>query len=40
MIRVIQYNCGITYEWTIVALETGVECRADVVCLEEPPRAS
>jgi len=26
-----------SYEWTIAALETGVERRADVVCLQEPP---
>jgi hypothetical protein len=38
MIRVIQHNCARSYEWTIAALETGVECRADVVCLQEPPR--
>jgi len=38
MIRVIQHNCGRSYEWTIGAPETGVECRADVVCLQEPPR--
>ena len=38
MIRVIQHNCPRSYEWTIVALEMGVERRADVVCLQEPPR--
>ena len=38
MIRVIQHNCARSYEWTIAALETGVECRADVVCLPEPLR--
>jgi len=38
MIRVIQHNCARSYKWTIVALETGVERRADVVCLQEPPR--
>jgi len=38
MIRVIQHNCARSYEWTIAALETGVERRADVVCLQEPPR--
>jgi len=38
MIRVIQHNCARSYEWTIAALETGVEGRADVVCLQEPPR--
>jgi len=40
MIRVIQHNCARSYEWTIVVLETGVEHRADVVCLQEPPRES
>jgi len=34
MIRVIQHNCARSYEWTIAALETGVERRADVVCLQ------
>jgi hypothetical protein len=38
MIRVIQNNCTRSYEWTITALKTGVERRADVVCLQEPPR--
>jgi len=38
MIRVIQHNCLRSYEWTIAALETRVESRADVVCLREPPR--
>jgi hypothetical protein len=38
MIRVIQHNCARSYEWTIAALETGFERRADVVCLQEPPR--
>jgi len=38
MVRLIQHNCVRLYEWTIVALETGVECRTDVVCLQEPPR--
>jgi len=38
MNRVIQQNCARSYEWTIAALETGVECRADVVCLPEPLR--
>jgi len=37
MIRVIQHNCTRTYEWTFAALETGVELRADIVCLPEPP---
>jgi len=38
MISVIQHNCARSYEWTIAALETGVKRRADVVCLQEPPR--
>jgi len=38
MIRVIQHNCARSYEWTIAALETGVERRANVVCFQEPPR--
>jgi endonuclease/exonuclease/phosphatase family metal-dependent hydrolase len=38
MIRVIQQNCARSYEWTIAALDTGVERRAEVVCLQEPPR--
>jgi len=40
MIEVNQHNSERSYEWTIVVLETGVECRADVVCLPEPPRES
>jgi endonuclease/exonuclease/phosphatase family metal-dependent hydrolase len=38
MIRAIQHNCARSYEGTIAALETGVERRVDVVCLQEPPR--
>ena len=38
MIRVIQHNCARSYKWTMAALETGVKCRADVVCLHEPMR--
>jgi len=38
MIRVIQHICARSYEWTIVVLETAVELRADVVCLQQPPR--
>jgi hypothetical protein len=38
MSRAIQRNCARSYEWTIAALETGVERSADVVCLQEPPR--
>jgi len=37
MIRVIQHNCARSYEWTIAALEMGVERRADIVCLQELP---
>jgi hypothetical protein len=33
-----QHNCARWYEWTIAPLETGVECTADVVCKQEPPR--
>ena len=36
MIRVIQHNCAMSYKWTNAAQGTGVECRADVVCLQEP----
>jgi len=38
MIKAIQHNCARSYEWTIAALEMGVERKADVVCLQEPPR--
>jgi endonuclease/exonuclease/phosphatase family metal-dependent hydrolase len=38
MIKAIQHNCDRSYEWTIAALETGIERNADVVCLQEPPR--
>jgi len=38
MIRVIQHNCARSYKWTIAVLEPGVERRADIVCLPEPPR--
>jgi hypothetical protein len=38
MIKAIQHNCARSYKWTIAALETGVERKADVVCLQEPPR--
>jgi len=37
MIKVIQHNCPRSYEWTITALEMGVERKADVVCSQEPP---
>jgi len=39
MIRVIQYNCTRSYKWTILALETGVERRANIVCFPPPPGA-
>jgi hypothetical protein len=38
MTKAIQHNCARSYEWTIAALQTGVERKADVVCLQEPPR--
>jgi len=38
MIKVIQQHCARSYQWTIAALETGVQRRADVVCLQEPSR--
>jgi len=38
MIRVIQHNCARSDEWTIAALETGVERSPEVVCLQEPQR--
>jgi len=37
MIRVSQQNCARSYEWTFVGLHMGVERRADVVCLQNPP---
>jgi hypothetical protein len=39
IIRAIQHNCARLYVWTIAALETGVKWKADLVCLQEPPRA-
>jgi hypothetical protein len=38
MIRAIQHNCARTYQSTIAALETVVECTVDIVCMQEPPR--
>lgn len=32
MIRVLQHNCARSYK----LLQTGVKCRADIVCLPEP----
>jgi len=37
MLRVFQHNCARSYEWTIAALETGVERWADVGCMQVPP---
>ena len=37
MVRVIHHICARSDMWTIAALETGVERRADVMCLPEPP---
>jgi len=37
MNRVIQHDCARLYEWTIAALEMGVEHRADIACSQEPP---
>jgi hypothetical protein len=39
MHSVIQHNCARSFKWTIAVLESGVECSADEVCLQEPPRA-
>jgi len=36
MIRAIQHDCGRLYEWTIAALEMGLERKVDVVSLQEP----
>jgi len=36
--RVIQHRCARLYEWTIAALAKAVDCRTDVVCLQEPLR--
>jgi len=38
MIKAIQHNFTRSYEWTTAGQETGVECKADVVCLQEQPR--
>jgi len=37
MIRAIQHNCARSYAWTMAALETGVDRKADLVLLQEPP---
>jgi len=36
MIRAIQHNCARSYRWTMAALETGVDRKADLVLLQEP----
>jgi hypothetical protein len=38
MIRAIQHNNARSYEWTMVALETRVESKVHVLCLQEKPR--
>lgn len=38
MTKAIQHNCAWSSEWTIAALETAAECKADVVQLQGPPR--
>jgi len=38
MIKAIKHNWARSYESTIVAWATRVERKADVVCLQEPPR--
>jgi len=38
MFRSIQHNCARSYVWTMAALETGMERKADVVAVQEPPR--
>jgi len=38
LIARIQHNCAGLYEWTIAVVESGLERRADMVCLLEPPR--
>jgi len=37
MIRAIQHNCARSYAWTLAALETGVDRKADSVLWQEPP---
>jgi hypothetical protein len=38
MLNAIQHKCTRSYIWTMAALETGVEWKADEVCLLEPLR--
>ena len=37
MIKAIQHNCARLYAWTMAALETGVDRKADLVLLQELP---
>jgi len=37
MINAVQHNCARLYAWTMAALETGVERKADLVILQELP---
>ena len=36
MTAVIQHNCARLYEWTIAALEMGIDHKADVLCSKKP----
>ena len=37
MIGAVQHNCPRSYAWTMAVLETGVEPKADLIMLQEPP---
>jgi len=37
MIRAVPHYCARSYSWTMAALQTGVERKADLVMLQEPP---
>jgi len=37
MIRAIQHDRARSYAWTVAALDTGVDRKADLVLLQEPP---
>jgi hypothetical protein len=37
MIRAIQHNCARSYAWTVAALVTGVDRKADLVLLQQSP---
>jgi hypothetical protein len=37
MLQAIQHNCARSYIWAMAALQMGVERKADVVYLQEPP---